>query len=194
MQRLQAVSIEQATGKAKDLLSGVKAELGTAPNLLRVMANSPAVLDAYLGFGGALKSGGLSAKDRERIALAVGEANGCEYCLSAHSAIGKSVGLTPDQIACARRGREDDLKTDALLRFARSIVDQRGEVSDKDFEAVRAAGWNDGEIAEIVANVALNIFTNYINHVAGTEVDFPLASKLEAMEPSCCSSKEACAA
>lgn len=194
MKRLQAISIDQATGKAKDLLAGVKAELGRAPNLMRVMANSPAVLDAYLRFGGALKSGQLSAKDRERIALAVGEANSCEYCLSAHSAIGKSVGLTPDQIACARRAQEEDSKTEALLRFARAIVDRRGEVSDQDFQAVRSAGWSDGEIAEIVANVALNIFTNYINHVAGTEIDFPLAPPLEATNPDCCSAEKACAA
>ncbi|MCG3197586.1 MAG: hypothetical protein GHCLOJNM_02073 [bacterium] len=194
MKRLQAISIDQATGKAKELLSGVKAELGRPPNLLQVMANSPAVLDAYLRFSAALQSGELSAKDRERIALAVGEANACEYCLSAHSAIAKSVGLTPDQIVCARQARQEDSRTEALLRFARAVVDHRGEVSDESFEAVRGAGWSDGEIAEVVANVALNIFTNYINHVAGTEIDFPIALPLEATNSGCCSKERACAA
>lgn len=137
------------------------------------MANSPAVLEGYLGLSGAFGKGSLSAKNREQIALAVGQANHCDYCLAAHSAIGRMVGLTPDQILDSRRGTAIDPKADAVIRFARKLVDERGRVSDADVAEVRAAGLNDGAIAEVVANVALNIFTNYFNHVAETDIDFP---------------------
>jgi uncharacterized peroxidase-related enzyme len=179
MPRIETVNPAQATGKAKELLDGVKSKLGMTPNLMRVMANSPAVLDAYLKFSGTLGSGDLPAKSREQIALAVGQANACDYCLSAHSAIGKMVGLTADQILDSRRGSSAEPKTDALLRFVRQLVDKRGLVSDADLAAVRNVGLDDGAIAEIVANVALNIFTNYFNHVAETEIDFPRAEAID---------------
>ena len=178
MSRIETVNPSQATGKAKELLDGVKSKLGMTPNLMRVMANSPAVLDAYLKFSGTLGSGDLPAKTREQIALAVGQANSCDYCLSAHSAIGKMVGLSADQILDSRRGFSSEPMTNAVLCFARQLVDKRGLVSDADLAAVRSAGWDDGAIAEIVANVALNIFTNYFNHVAETEIDFPRAEAI----------------
>jgi uncharacterized peroxidase-related enzyme len=131
------------------------------------------VLEGYLGLNGALGKGSLSAKNREQIAMAVGQANQCDYCLAGHSAIGKMVGLTPDQILDSRRGTAIDPKSDAVIRFARKLVDERGRVSDADVAEVRAAGLDDGAIAEVVANVALNIFTNYFNHVAETDIDFP---------------------
>ena len=177
MSRIETVNPAQATGKAKELLDGVKAKLGMTPNLIRVMANSPAVLDAYLKFSGALGGGDLPAKAREQIALTVGQANSCDYCLSAHSAIGKMVGLTKDQILDSRRGTSLDPYSNAVLQFARQLVDKRGLVSDADLDAVRSSGLDDGAIAEIVANVALNIFTNYFNHVAETEIDFPRANQ-----------------
>ncbi len=173
MPRLHQIAPEAATGKAKELLDAVKGKLGLVPNITRAMANSPAVLEGYLGLSGALGKGSLSAKSREQIALAVGQANRCDYCLAAHSAIGKMVGLTPDQILDSRRGTAIDPKTDAVIRFARKVVDERGQVSDADIAEVRAAGLDDGAIAEVVANVALNIFTNYFNHVAETDIDFP---------------------
>ena len=173
MPRLHQIAPEAATGKAKELLDAVKGKLGLVPNITRAMANSPAVLEGYLGLSGALGKGSLSAKSREQIALAVGQANQCDYCLAAHSAIGKMVGLTPDQILDSRRGTAIDPKTDAVIRFARKVVDERGQVSDADIAEVRAAGLDDGAIAEVVANVALNIFTNYFNHVAETDIDFP---------------------
>jgi AhpD family alkylhydroperoxidase len=105
--------------------------------------------------------------------LAVAQANSCEYCLSAHSAIGNMVGLTAAEITASREAHSADVKRDAGLRFAQTVVVQRGEVSDAATERVRRAGYGDAEIAEIVANVAVNIFTNYFNHVAQTEVDFP---------------------
>jgi uncharacterized peroxidase-related enzyme len=173
MSRLTATNPTETTGKAKDLLDAVQKKLGLTPNMMRTMAQSPAVLEAYLNFSGALAGGSLNAKVREQIALAVGEANSCEYCLSAHTAIGKMVGLSEDDINGSRQSSSGDAKTDAALKFARTIVLERGEVSDRDIQRVREAGFTDGEIAEIVANVSLNIFTNYFNHVAGTEIDFP---------------------
>ena len=173
MARLKAVEPGQASGKAKQLLDGVQVKLGMTPNMMRTMANSPAVLEAYLNFSGALGGGALNAKLREQIALTVGEANSCEYCLSAHTAIGKMVGLNENDVASARQSASTDPKTEAALRFARELVVKRGEVTDEDVRRVREAGYGDGEIAEIVANVALNIFTNYFNHAAQTEVDFP---------------------
>ncbi len=179
MSRIETVNPAQATGKAKELLDGVKAKLGMTPNLMRVMANSPAVLDAYLKFSGALGGGDLPAKTREQIALTVGQANSCDYCLSAHSAIGKMAGLSPNQILDSRRGTSSEPKTNGVIQFARQLVDKRGLVSDADMDAVRSAGLDDGAIAEIVANVALNIFTNYFNHVAETEIDFPRAEPID---------------
>ena len=173
MQRITAVDPAVATGKTKKLLDGVQAKLGMTPNLMKTLASAPAALEAYLNFGAALGSGILDAKFREQISIAVAQANSCEYCLSAHTAIGAMVGLTPQEIASSRESHAEDAKRDAGLRFAQTIVVQRGEVSDAAMAKVRGAGYSDGEITEIVANVSVNIFTNYFNLVAQTEVDFP---------------------
>lgn len=173
MPRIEAIDPKEATGKARELLDGVKAKIGSVPNLMRTFANSPAALEGYLNFSGALGSGSLSARLREQIALAVADANNCEYCLSAHTAIGKMVGLNENELIASRRANSTDARTDAALKFAHQIVVKRGEVLDSEVQAVREAGYNDGEIVEIVANVALNIFTNYFNHIARTTVDFP---------------------
>jgi uncharacterized peroxidase-related enzyme len=162
------------------LLDAVKSKFGMIPNLTRAMAVSPSVLDAYLGFSGTLTHGVLSAKVREQLALDVGEANHCDYCVSAHSAVAKRVGLTEQEVLDSRCGRSTDGKTGALLKFARTIVEKRGVVADADIALVRDAGYGDAEIGEVVAHVALNIFTNYFNHVAGTTIDFPKAEPLEA--------------
>ncbi len=172
MQRIIAINHEEATGKAKELLDGVKAKIGFAPNLMKTLASSPAALEAYLNFNGALGTT-LNAKLREQIALTTAEINGCQYCASAHTAIGKMSGLDDSAILSARRASSDDAKTDAALKFASALIVSRGKVSPADFQAVTDAGYTEKEITEIVANVALNIFTNYFNEVAGTEVDFP---------------------
>jgi len=143
------------------------------PNLMRALANSPAALEAYLSFSGALAGGSLPAKLRERIALAVSEQNACQYCVSAHTAIGRMAGLTDGEIEQAREARSDSPKDAAALAFARQVMAGQGRVSDADFAAVRKAGFGDGEIAEIIAHVALSIFTNYFNTAAEVEVDFP---------------------
>jgi uncharacterized peroxidase-related enzyme len=180
MERITPVNPETAQGKAKELLDAVKAKLGIVPNMTRAMAVSPSVLDAYLAFNGALAHGVLPAKVRERLALDVGEANHCDYCVAAHTAIGKHAGLSESDILDSRRGTSADPKTDALLRFTRTLVSKQGQVNDSDVEAVRAAGYGDPEIAEAVAHVALNVFTNYFNTVAGTAIDFPKVPALTA--------------
>ena len=178
MSRLTPIDPAPATGRAKELLDAVKHKLGMVPNMTRAMAASPAALDAYLQISGSLAKGTLPAKVREQIALTVAEANGCDYCLAAHTAVGKAVGLTADQLRDSRLGIAVDGKTDALVKFARRVVGARGRVSDADLAAVRAAGWDDAAVAEVVANVALHVFTNYFNLVAGTDLDFPPAPPL----------------
>src|SRR5260221_9044833 len=173
MNRINQIDPAQATGKTKQLLDAVRTNLGVVPNLTRVLANAPSALEGYLNFSGALAGGSLSAKVREQIALAVAEGNECSYCLSAHTFIGGKVGLTEKDIADARHAYAAAEKTDAILKLARSIVGQRGEVSDTDLLRARTAGLTDSDVVETVANVALNIFTNYVNHVARTVVDFP---------------------
>ncbi len=172
MPRIKAVNPAEATGKTKQLLDAVQSKLGITPNLMRTLAASPAALEGYLNFSGALAGGLLDAKLREQIALVVAQANSCEYCLSAHATIGQMVGLQPEEIEASRRSHSADAKRNAALTFAQTIVAQRGELSDGDVDKVRKAGYGDGEITEIIANVAVNIFTNYFNHIAQTYVDF----------------------
>ena len=174
MSRIQPVDPATAKGKAKDLLGAVQKGLGVTPNLFRVVAHSPAALEGLLGLHGALSHGALSGKLREQIALAVAERNGCDYCLSAHSLLGKGAGLGDADIAQARLARAADPKAEAALRFANAIVERRGQTSDAEIAALRQAGYGDGEIVEIVAVTVLNILTNYVNHVAATEIDFPV--------------------
>jgi uncharacterized peroxidase-related enzyme len=180
MNRIPTVDPTNATGKAKTLLDTVQQKLGLVPNLMRTLANAPAALEGYLNFSGALAGGTLNAKVREQIALAVAEANLCDYCLSAHSAIGSKVGLTADDVTKARQANSSQPKTTAILKLARSIVVNRGELPDQELIAARAIGITDGEIVEVVANVALNILTNYVNHVARTVVDFPAVAPASA--------------
>jgi uncharacterized peroxidase-related enzyme len=176
MTRLQTINPKDATGKAKELLDAVQAKLKITPNMTKVMANSPAVLEGYLSFSGALNGGALDPKVREQIALVVGQSNGCEYCLSAHTAIGKMVGLSEAEIADGRQGTSANTKNAAVLALAREIVEKRGIVPNTTVETARKAGLSDGEIAETIAHVALNVFTNYFNNVAEVDIDFPRVS------------------
>jgi len=180
MERITPINPQAAQGRAKELLDAVKARLGIVPNMTRAMAVSPAVLEAYVGFIGALGHGILPARVREQLALDVGEANHCDYCVSAHSLLGKGAGLTEQDVFDSRCGASTDPKENVLLRFARTVIEKRGVVEDADIAAVREAGYGDAEIAEVVAHVGLNVFTNYFNHVAGTTLDFPKAPALSA--------------
>jgi uncharacterized peroxidase-related enzyme len=180
MPRIQPVDQNTPDAATAELLGSVKKKLGTVPNLVATMANSPAVAKSYLGFSQALSAGTLPPRLREQIALAVGETNGCGYCVAAHTALGKRAGLTEGETCDARRASSSDGKERIALEFARKVVQDRGVVADADVDQLRQAGYTDGEVGEIVANVALNLFTNYFNHVAGTEVDFPAAACLDA--------------
>jgi len=179
MSRIQPLDPEKAQGKAQELLAAIKgSKSGRVSNIMKTMAHSPVALQAYLGLSGAFAEAKLPLKVREQIALAVGEDNQCYYCVSAHSAIGKHVGLTPEEIEGGRRAKSPDPKTDAILKFAKKLSANRGHITDAEWAEVRKAGCSDEEALEIVTAVSLNLFTNYINHVAGTAIDFPQALPL----------------
>jgi uncharacterized peroxidase-related enzyme len=170
-----APTLDAAPAAAQPLLKAVNAQLGVVPNLFRLLAASPAALEGTLGLSGALGKGALDAKTRGRIALTVAEANGCNYCLSAHAYIGKNMlKLSEAEVAANRNARSDDAKAEAALTFANKVVQVRGHVSDADIQAVRAAGYSDAQILEIVLHVAFNTLTNYVNVVADTDIDFPV--------------------
>ncbi len=173
MPRINSIDPGKAQGKAKQLLDGLQKSMGMTPNIMRALANSPAALEAYIGLLNALGGASIDAKAREAIALATSGLNGCEYCAAAHTAIGKMHGLSDDETQANLRGQSSDPSRAAALQFASSVVSKRGWVSDDDIAEVRAAGFGDAEIAEIVATVGATIFSNYFNHIAQTEVDFP---------------------
>lgn len=168
-------SIEASPAESRALLLAVKQQLGVAPNLFRVVANSPAALEGYVALSSALGKGQLPAATRERIALAVAQLNGCDYCLSAHTYLGKHVARLDDaEITANRHGRSSDARAEAAVKFALKVARERGQVTEADLSAVKTAGYDDGAIVEIVQHVALNIWTNYLNLVAQTDIDFPV--------------------
>lgn len=170
-------SIETSPAAARPLLDAVKKQLGVVPNLFRVVANSPAALEGYLGLHGALEKGSLDSRSRERIALAIAEINRCGYCLAAHSYLGKNLAKLDDaEILANRDGASNDPKAAAAVRFAATVARERGHVTDADVAAVKHAGYGDAEVIEIVLHVALNTLTNYVNEVAMTDIDFPMVS------------------
>ena len=179
MPRLFPIDRATAPAATQQLLADVDDKLGTTPNLIATLAQSPAAARSYLCMSDELAAGLLAEPLRQQIALTVSQANRCEYCVAGHAAIGISVGLTNDEIRDARLGASPDRKTEAVLRFARRIVEQRGSVSDDDVREMRAAGNGEAEIVEVIANVALIIFSNYFNLVARTEIDFPPPASIE---------------
>jgi uncharacterized peroxidase-related enzyme len=171
--RINPVDRETGNDRLRQTFDAVQKQLGVVPNMVRTMAQSPAVLNAYLAFGAALHKGLLPAALQEQIALTVAEVNACDYCLSAHSALGRGAGLSSDEIVASRDGHASDPRSAAALQFARALIDRRGAVTEQDFARVRTAGFGDGEIAEIIAHVGVNVFTNYFNRAVRTEIDFP---------------------
>lgn len=176
MPRIDPATPATTDDRTAATLKGVQARLGFVPNLFTTLARAPAALDGYLDFSGALAKGRLTARQRELVAIAIAQENECEYCLSAHSAIGQRVGLNSGDVQQARLGGAIDPEDAAVIRLALSIVRSRGNVSDSELEAARRAGLDDGLVVETTVNVALNVLTNYVNRVAATEVDFPLVS------------------
>lgn len=176
MPRIQPVPRETANPELAQIYDGVKAKIGMLPNLFTTFGNSPTVLKAYLALGDALGSGRLTAVQREIVSLSVGQANACQYCLSAHTLMGKGAGLSDAGVQDARQGKAADPVDNAVAELARKIAVQKGQLSDQDLSDARAAGLDDGLIIELIANVALNTLTNYTNHIAQTTVDFPVVS------------------
>ncbi len=176
MPRILPVDPATATGRAKEIFEGPLK--GKHFNIFQSMAAAPAVLDTYLAMSGALNGTSLSAKEREVIQLAVGEANNCGYCVAAHTVIGKGSGLTEAQTIEARRGKLTDPKLNALSRFALALHEKRGFISDSDARDFQAAGYSQGQMGEVVATYALAVFTNYFNHLNNTALDFPPAPVL----------------
>jgi uncharacterized peroxidase-related enzyme len=174
MSRIPAIDPNAAAGTVTTLLTGVEKGMGMIPNLFRVAAQSPAALESLVSLFGATAKGRFDAKTREAIALAVSEANACDYCLSAHTALGTRAGLGDEAMGQARLAKSDDPRLGALLRLARVIVDRRGRVGEAAVAEARSAGLTDADVVELVANVALTTFTNYLNEVAGTDIDFPV--------------------
>lgn len=174
-------TIEAAPSASRPLLEGVKKQLGIVPNLFRLVSNSPAALEAYLNLSGALAKGALAAPTRERIALAIAQVNECNYCLAAHSYIGKAMAkLDEAEISANRHGGSTDAKADVAVRFAVKVANAKGHVENADLQELHLAGYSDAEVIEIVMHVALNSWTNYLNSVAATEIDFPVVEALKA--------------
>lgn len=173
MARITQISDAAATPEAAALFTAIKGKVGMVPNLYRVAANQPKVLAALLGLNETLAGGPFDARTREAIALTVAGVNACDYCASAHAAISAGLKVAPETIDAYLAGQSDDPRTAAILRLATAIVQAKGLVADSDLAAARNAGLTEADIVETVAQVVANIFTNYLNHVAGTDIDFP---------------------
>lgn len=179
MSRIHVVDPKTATGAARTLLDAVQSQLGVTPNFIRVLANSPKALEGFLGLYGAAAGFALDKATQERLALAIAEGNSCQYCVSAHTAIGRGAGLTNDEMLLNRKGSSGDLRAAAAVALAKALNDDVGEVTTAELEAARAAGLNDRDIVEVIAVVALNIFTNLIGKATRVEIDFPQVALLE---------------
>lgn len=173
MSRITVINRSSANDEQKALLDAIQGQLGMVPNFLKVFANSPVALRAFLGLYGVANSGSLDAPTRERIALALAQQNGCEYCVSAHTAIGRKAGLSADEISAARSGSSADAKAAAAVKFARSLMDKNGEIDTVELLEVRAAGYTDADIVEIITHVGMNFLTNVLGKASRVEIDFP---------------------
>src|SRR5215468_6210638 len=180
MSRLAVPARDDVPEASKPILDVVHKQLGVVPNMFRLIAQSPAALQGYTTNNGALTRT-LDAKTRERIALAVAQVNGCDYCLSAHSYLGLNFAkISLGEIALNRKGKSGDAKANAAVNFAAKVVGERGHITEADIKAVRDAGFSDGQIVEILAITAENIFTNLLNVVAETDIDFPVVRAIDA--------------
>lgn len=168
MSRINTLSLEHATDTTRPLLEGVQKKIGFLPNVFKTLAQAPAVLSSYLQQSAALGKTSLSATEKEAIFLATSQVNGCDYCLAAHTVFAGKAGLSALDILSARNGQ-----LNAFATLARQITESRGHLSNEQIAAARAAGINDSKIIEVIAHVASQTLTNYLNNVALTEIDFP---------------------
>ncbi len=173
MARIQPPETDKVQERSQKILDAIKAKSGRVPNIFKTMAHSPVALQAFVGLSEALASAKLPLRVREQIALTVAEDNQCHYCVAGHAAMGKKEGLAAEEIEGARRARAADPKTNAILQFAKKVSAQRGNITDAELEIVLRAGCSEEEVFEILTVVALNLFTNYFNHVADPAIDFP---------------------
>ena len=180
MPAIRPIDVAAATGKTADTLAAVKKSLGVVPNLFATLAQSPAALQTYFGIKEGLALGSFSTRQHELIALAVAQANGCQYCLSAHTAISNMIRTKAEDIAAARHGHASDPRDDAILSLARAIVEKRAKLTPAEVASWKARGLSDADILETVASVVHNILTNYVNELAGTEIDFPVVEVKQA--------------
>jgi uncharacterized peroxidase-related enzyme len=178
MSQIAAIDPSTAPSAVRPLLDGVQKGMGATPNMFRVAAQSPVALESLVAQFGAMGKGSFDARTREALALAISESNACDYCISAHTTLGRRAGLNEQALEQVRAGRSDDAHLDALLKLARAVVERRGHIGDALDEA-RRAGVTDAEIIELLANVALTTFTNYLNVAAGTDIDFPVVRHRE---------------
>lgn len=175
MQRIPTADLSKASQRTKEQLETVQRKMGRIPNLHATLAHSPAVLSAYLRLHDALSQSSLDTRLRELLAVAVASANGSEYCLAAHTETGRGLRVDEAELLRAQEGESADPKTLAALRFAKSLVEKRGRVADEEVAALKAAGYGNAAVLEIVASTAMSILTNYCSHVAGTKADQPRA-------------------
>lgn len=173
MSRLTVIDFNNANAEQKALLDAIHNQLGMVPNFLKVFANSPAALKAFLGLFGVANEGALEPQTRERIALALAQQNSCQYCLSAHTALGANAGLTGDEMAANRAGTSQDAKAAVAVKLARSLVEHKGEVTTAELSEARSAGYSDAEIVEIITHVGMNLLTNILGKASRVEIDFP---------------------
>jgi len=181
MSRINVITTENANAEQKALLDAIQSQLGMVPNFLKVFANSPAALRAFLGLHGIAGEGNLDARTRERIALALAQQNACEYCLSAHTAIGRQTGLNGAEIDANRAGTSQDAKAAVAVRFARALAEHQGEVSNAELQSMRDAGFSEADIVEVITHVGMNVLTNILGKASRVDIDFPkVALKLAA--------------
>jgi uncharacterized peroxidase-related enzyme len=180
MARITPVTPEKAEGEIKDIYADIKKNLGKVPNIFQYMGNSATMLQSFFNINEVLNHSSLSPKLRSLIALAVAQANECNYCLSAHTTIAGGQGLQSNEIINARKGESQDAKTRAILHFTKLVVEKRGKVSDQDVKALKAAGVDDRALVEIILTINLNMLTNYFNHIVDTPIDFAAAPELTA--------------
>lgn len=176
MARLIQILDSSADAETSGIFDAIRRKIGMVPNLYRVAANRPAVLRALLSANDSLSGGSFDAHTREAIALAVAKRNACDYCASAHSAIAAGLKIDADTIRDHLAGHAADARLQAILTLAVAIVDRRGRLADSELGTARAAGLSDADIVEILGNVVVNIFTNYLNHAADTDIDFPVVT------------------
>lgn len=173
MARINVVTNETANTEQKALFDAIHSQLGIVPNFLKVFANSPEALKAFLGLHGIANGGSLDLQTRERIALALAQQNACQYCVSAHTAIGRNAGLTGAEMEANRAGTSQDVKAAAAVKFARALVEHKGDVTTAELDDVRSAGYGDAEIVEIITHVGMNILTNILGKASRVDIDFP---------------------